>query len=195
MSANLFRADFSTKALAERLNKARTELWQQPAVADASLRSFQANLDFARPDEVLSDIGAIFESQDTAGIVRGSRLEPQDSLRAATASQQLMLPIEDESMSKEISLELVGDTVRELGANDDYLFAEEFDFIKTVGVSQSVNASRMECNRQKNRYTNILAYDHSRVILPPREDANDYINANFINVSLCLAPHMFQSFM
>ena len=40
-------------------------------------------------------------------------------------------------------------------------------------------------NRAKNRYTNILAYDHSRLKLAYVDDepGSDYINASYIPVS------------
>ena len=41
--------------------------------------------------------------------------------------------------------------------------------------------SNMDVNRPKNRYANVIAYDHSRVVLQPIEGeaGSDYINANF----------------
>ena len=55
-----------------------------------------------------------------------------------------------------------------------------------IGLEHSKDASLMPENRAKNRYTNILAYDHSRVKLSSVDDepGSDYINANYIPVSL-----------
>ncbi|TSO15229.1 Receptor-type tyrosine-protein phosphatase kappa [Bagarius yarrelli] len=51
------------------------------------------------------------------------------------------------------------------------------------GQSASWDVAKKEQNRTKNRYGNIIAYDHSRVILQPVEDdpSSDYINANYID--------------
>lgn len=40
----------------------------------------------------------------------------------------------------------------------------------------------MRNNLTKNRYTDVLCYDHSRVVLSQdSEDSSDYINANFVD--------------
>lgn len=53
-----------------------------------------------------------------------------------------------------------------------------------VGLEHSKEASLMAENRAKNRYTNILTYDHSRVKLSyvDNEPGADFINANYIPV-------------
>ncbi|XP_077981808.1 receptor-type tyrosine-protein phosphatase T-like [Glandiceps talaboti] len=51
------------------------------------------------------------------------------------------------------------------------------------GQIKSVDAAKIPENVKKNRFRNILAYDHSRVVLEPKEgDPNsDYINASYID--------------
>lgn len=69
--------------------------------------------------------------------------------------------------------------------SDSYGFKEEYEVIQSFfeGQSASWDVAKKEQNRTKNRYGNIIAYDHSRVILQPIEDdpSSDYINANYID--------------
>ncbi|KAM4772852.1 receptor-type tyrosine-protein phosphatase kappa isoform 2-T2 [Rhinophrynus dorsalis] len=74
--------------------------------------------------------------------------------------------------------------------SDSYGFKEEYESLLFQsffeGQSASWDVAKKDQNRTKNRYGNIIAYDHSRVILQPVEDdpSSDYINANYIDIWL-----------
>uniref|UniRef100_UPI00398EB535 receptor-type tyrosine-protein phosphatase S-like isoform X12 n=1 Tax=Pristiophorus japonicus TaxID=55135 RepID=UPI00398EB535 len=69
-----------------------------------------------------------------------------------------------------------------LKANDNLKFSQEYESIDP-GQQFTWEHSNMEVNKPKNRYANVIAYDHSRVILAPIEGiaGSDYINANYID--------------
>lgn len=72
--------------------------------------------------------------------------------------------------------------VTELHKDTNYLFAQEYEILQDKSENKPSEAANMAENVCKNRYTNILPYDHSRVKLLPSEDeeGSDYINANYI---------------
>ena len=74
------------------------------------------------------------------------------------------------------------DHVRRLHANDDILLSQEYAALRPASDTTS-NATLAQENRHKNRYNNIVAYDHSRVKLDPISNVpgSDYINANYLN--------------
>lgn len=72
--------------------------------------------------------------------------------------------------------------VDSLKENDRQRFSLEYESIEP-GEQFTWDASNVEVNKPKNRYANVIAYDHSRVALHPIDGAvgSDYINANFID--------------
>ncbi|XP_036376538.1 receptor-type tyrosine-protein phosphatase S isoform X6 [Megalops cyprinoides] len=69
-----------------------------------------------------------------------------------------------------------------LKANDNLKLSQEYESIDP-GQQFTWEHSNLEVNKPKNRYANVIAYDHSRVILSPIEgiSGSDYINANYID--------------
>ncbi|CAM9891763.1 unnamed protein product [Lampetra planeri] len=72
--------------------------------------------------------------------------------------------------------------VERLKANDNMLFSQEYESIDP-GQQFTWDHSNLEINKHKNRYANVVAYDHSRVILHTIDGVpgSDYINANYID--------------
>ncbi|KAM9436508.1 receptor-type tyrosine-protein phosphatase H-like [Clarias gariepinus] len=61
-------------------------------------------------------------------------------------------------------------------------FIGEYEDLGTVGTDQSCAAATLPENKSKNRFTNVLAYDSSRVKLASQPGSDtDYINANYIH--------------
>ncbi|XP_041833467.1 receptor-type tyrosine-protein phosphatase O isoform X2 [Melanotaenia boesemani] len=71
---------------------------------------------------------------------------------------------------------------KEMSKDSAYKFSLQFEELKTVGLDLSHDAADLPVNRPKNRYTNILPYDFSRVKLVSmhNDEGADYINANYI---------------
>ncbi|XP_026678795.1 receptor-type tyrosine-protein phosphatase S-like [Diaphorina citri] len=70
--------------------------------------------------------------------------------------------------------------IENLKANDNLKFSQEYESIEP-GQQFTWDHSSMEMNKAKNRYANVIAYDHSRVILSTVDGipGSDYINANY----------------
>ncbi|XP_068611331.1 LOW QUALITY PROTEIN: receptor-type tyrosine-protein phosphatase O [Brachionichthys hirsutus] len=71
---------------------------------------------------------------------------------------------------------------KDMSKDSAYKFSLQFEELKSVGLDLSHQAADLPVNRPKNRYTNILPYDFSRVKLISMHDdeGSDYINANYV---------------
>lgn len=79
-----------------------------------------------------------------------------------------------------IPISELGNHIERLKANDNLKFSQEYESIEP-GQQFTWDHSNMEVNKPKNRYANVIAYDHSRVILQSLDGmlGSDYINANY----------------
>ncbi|XP_041722501.1 receptor-type tyrosine-protein phosphatase epsilon isoform X2 [Coregonus clupeaformis] len=82
-----------------------------------------------------------------------------------------------------IPLDSLEDEFRIRSADDCKLFREEFNSLPCGYHHGSFEEASREINRDKNRYPNILPYDHSRVLLTQIDghSCTDYINASYID--------------
>ncbi|XP_053715414.1 receptor-type tyrosine-protein phosphatase S-like isoform X24 [Synchiropus splendidus] len=76
----------------------------------------------------------------------------------------------------------LADHLERLKANDNLKFSQEYESIDP-GQQFTWEHSNLEVNKPKNRYANVIAYDHSRVLLTAVDGipGSDYINANYID--------------
>ncbi|XP_069084560.1 receptor-type tyrosine-protein phosphatase O isoform X2 [Pleurodeles waltl] len=72
--------------------------------------------------------------------------------------------------------------LKDMAKDSDYKFSIQYEELKLIGLDVPHFAADLPVNRCKNRYTNILPYDFSRVkiVSMNEEDGTDYINANYL---------------
>ncbi|KAA0705113.1 Receptor-type tyrosine-protein phosphatase mu [Triplophysa tibetana] len=75
--------------------------------------------------------------------------------------------------------------ITQMKCAEGYGFKEEYEVSQSFFEGQAApwDSAKKDENRMKNRYGNIIAYDHSRVRLQPLEgeQSSDYINANYVD--------------
>eukprot|EP00731_Ephydatia_muelleri_P018084 Em0011g124a len=88
-----------------------------------------------------------------------------------------------ENQHQPLIVEQFANHVRQLHANSDHLFSEEYELFTIKSPNLPHMASCLPCNVNKNRYANINSFDDTRVCLSlnPGIEGSDYINANYID--------------
>ena len=85
--------------------------------------------------------------------------------------------------SRPVELRKFPEHFRYMSADSEYHFTVEYEALKNVGRDLPCVSAELPVNRPKNRFTNILPYDHSRFILQAIDDeeGSDYVNANYVS--------------
>ncbi|CAH2278602.1 Receptor-type tyrosine- phosphatase O [Pelobates cultripes] len=85
-------------------------------------------------------------------------------------------------MTNPVQLDDFEGYIKDMAKDTDYKFSLQFEELKMIGLDILHVAADLPANKCKNRYTNILPYDFSRVKLLTTcaENGADYINANYI---------------
>uniref|UniRef100_A0A646QCN0 protein-tyrosine-phosphatase n=1 Tax=Hemiscolopendra marginata TaxID=943146 RepID=A0A646QCN0_9MYRI len=115
---------------------------------------------------------------------RGGPFTKKTSKRNVPGKEDsLSIPESIIETSRPVKLKDFPEHFRLMSADSDFRFSEEYEELKMVGRDLPRTAADLPVNRPKNRFTNILPYDHSRVKLLPTDDeeGSDYINANYVS--------------
>ncbi|XP_022645434.1 receptor-type tyrosine-protein phosphatase F-like isoform X4 [Varroa destructor] len=133
-----------------------------PANNETTMKLLQPNGSRSMGD-VAGDYGA--------GINGAVGADPLELRRMQTPGMQGHPPIPVTELAQHIE---------RLKANDNLAFSQEYESIDP-GQQFTWDNSISEINKPKNRYANVIAYDHSRVVLEPLPgiQGSDYINANY----------------
>ncbi|XP_077287900.1 protein tyrosine phosphatase 10D isoform X2 [Arctopsyche grandis] len=115
-------------------------------------------------------------------VLRRRRAAGRKTKEARNGNDTISIPDSVIETSRPVRISEFAEHYRIMSADSDFRFSEEFEELKHVGREQACTAADLPCNRPKNRFTNILPYDHSRFKLQPVDDeeGSDYINANYV---------------
>ncbi|XP_071137869.1 receptor-type tyrosine-protein phosphatase eta-like [Mytilus edulis] len=104
------------------------------------------------------------------------------NLTGIKQNKKVCVDHEDTRKSRPVKIDKFYQHVELLARDSDHFFSKEYKELKAMAPMHPTEAAVQQEARTKNRYSNILPFDHSRVKLLPLddEDGSDYINANYI---------------
>lgn len=117
-----------------------------------------------------------------------SRIEPtqlteiQENSRNEELSEPIYVNVNGRKQTAPVKLEDLHAYILKNKENNCDGFRKEFEELP-MGLLALCEVARRPENKAKNRYGNIVAYDHSRVVLDPlmNEPHSDYVNASFMD--------------
>ncbi|KAG9341864.1 hypothetical protein JZ751_018588 [Albula glossodonta] len=125
-----------------------------------------------------------FRNHRKADVTTVDKKLPNGFLEEQEQQTVVLLP-KSPSVSKyfPIPVDHLEEEYRLRSADDGKLFREEFSSLPGGYTQGTCEEANKEENRDKNRYPNILPYDHSRVVLTQIDGVkcSDYINASYID--------------
>uniref|UniRef100_A0A8C9Q4T6 protein-tyrosine-phosphatase n=1 Tax=Spermophilus dauricus TaxID=99837 RepID=A0A8C9Q4T6_SPEDA len=134
-----------------------------------------------------NDEGFSSSSQDVNGFTDGSRGElSQPTLTIQTHPYRTCDPVEmsypRDQFQPAIRVADLLQHITQMKRGQGYGFKEEYEALPE-GQTASWDTAKEDGNRNKNRYGNIISYDHSRVrlLVLDGDPHSDYINANYID--------------
>ncbi|XP_041475095.1 receptor-type tyrosine-protein phosphatase delta-like isoform X1 [Lytechinus variegatus] len=109
---------------------------------------------------------------------------PRENGNGAIGMQNLGIEDADDMIVKPIRLENLEKAIRQKAQDEKRIFWAEYKALPNRPPPMvTMNNSNLPANKDKNRYINIIAYDHTRVRLKAIDgiEGSDYINASYVN--------------
>ncbi|XP_048255953.1 receptor-type tyrosine-protein phosphatase kappa-like isoform X1 [Haliotis rufescens] len=111
-----------------------------------------------------------------------TRLDQDENGGSEEINEPIYVNINSKKQTSPVKLVDLADYIKKHRENNCLGFKQEFEELP-MGLLALCEVARRADNKAKNRYGNIVAYDHSRVTLDPMtsEANSDYVNANFMD--------------